>query len=102
MTDCNWPGGACACYMAEQDKVDHRGRVWMHCDKGLSMTKASMSRFVMFCLENSIEIGDIYPFDPRHKGCQVSVSVRIRPEQFDAFTDATKGILRRPTKLNLN
>lgn len=99
---CQWPQGTCACYSANALKEDHLGRVWMHCEEGLSMTKASMSRFVMFCLTNGIEIGQIHPFNYRYRGCQVSVSVRLRPEQFAAFEMETKGKLRKPPVLSLN
>jgi hypothetical protein len=74
----------------------------MHCEEGLSMTKASMTRFVMHCLNNNIEIGQIWPFDYRHKGCQVSVTVRLLPEQFEEFELETKGKLREPPRISLN
>lgn len=81
---------------------DMYGRVWRHCEDGLSMTKASMARFMMFCLENNIQIGDVYAFNPRYRGCQVIASVRIKPDQIDAFERETRGILRNPPRLVLN
>lgn len=99
---CQWPQGACACYSANALKEDHHGRVWMHCEEGLSMTKASMSRFVMFCLRNSIEIGMIHPFNPRYERCAVLASVRLKPDQFEAFEKETGGRLREPPLLSLN
>jgi hypothetical protein len=74
----------------------------MHCEEGLSMTKASMSRFVMFCLRNRIEIGTIHPFNSNFERCQVSASVRLKPEQFKAFEDETGGKLREPPRISLN
>jgi hypothetical protein len=74
----------------------------MHCEEGLSMTKASMSRFVMFCLRNRIEIGTIHPFDPNYERSQVSASVRLKPEQFTAFEAETGGKLRAPPRISLN
>jgi hypothetical protein len=74
----------------------------MHCEEGLSMSKASMSRFVMFCLTNNVEIGQIHPFNYRYNNSQVSASVRLRPEQFAAFEAETKGKLREPPRISLN
>jgi hypothetical protein len=102
MTGCKWPEGHCACYAQEAVKPDYAGRVWMHCEEGLSMTKASMSRFVMFCLRNRIEIGTIHPFNSNYERSQVSASVRLKPEQFKAFEDETGGKLRAPPRISLN
>tara|TARA_R100000951_G_scaffold16512_1_gene13001 strand:+ start:12735 stop:13010 length:276 start_codon:yes stop_codon:yes gene_type:complete len=74
----------------------------MHCEEGLSMTKTSMSRFVVFCLRNRIEIGTIHPFNPDYERCQVSASVRLKPEQFAAFEAETGGKLRKPPRISLN
>jgi hypothetical protein len=102
MSDCKWPEGTCACYAQQAVKPDYAGRVWMHCEEGLSLSKASMSRFVMFCLTNRIEIGDIYPFAPDYPRSQVSASVRLKPEQFAAFEAETGGKLRKPPRISLN
>lgn len=103
MSNCNWPtSGPCACYIANANKADPVGRVWMHCEQGLSLSKASMSKFVMFCLLNNIEIGSIYPFDHRYHRSQVSASVRIKPEQVKAFEEETGGKLRKPPRMVLN
>jgi hypothetical protein len=100
---CNWPeSGPCACYMATANKPDPHGRVWMHCEQGLSLSKASMSRFVMFCLLNDIEIGSIYPFNYHYRNSQVSASVLMKPEQFEAFEAETHGKLRKPPRIVLN
>lgn len=61
MSDCNWPEGNCKCWEKEQSKPDPYGREWMHCEEGLNFSKASMSRFIMFCLANNVEIGDFIP-----------------------------------------
>jgi hypothetical protein len=74
----------------------------MHCEEGLSMTKASMARFVMFCLSNNVEIGTIHPFNYRYQRCQVTASVRIHPDLFSAFEKATGGKLRKPPRISLN
>lgn len=99
---CRWPEGACACYSAKVDKPDPQGRVWMHCEDGLSMSKASMTRFIMFCLTNSVEIGSIHPFNYRYKNSQVSAAIRIHPDLFQAFETETRGKLRRPPRISLN
>ena len=99
---CAWPNGTCACYAENVQKPDPYGRVWMHCEQGLSLSKASMSRFVMYCLTNNIEIGDIYVFDYRFRNSQVSVSVRLQPEKFEEFERETKGKLRKPPVMSLN
>lgn len=99
---CTWPNGTCACYTENTQKPDYAGRVWMHCEEGLSLSKASMSRFVMHCLTNNIEIGDIHPFDFRYPRSQVSASVRLRPEQFAEFEAQTGGKLRKPPRISLN
>ena len=102
MSDCKWPEGTCACYTQEAVKPDYAGRVWMHCEEGLSLTKSSMSRFVMFCLTNNVEIGTIHPFNYRYPRCQVSASIRIRPDLFAAFEAETGGKLREPPHISLN
>lgn len=99
---CNWPEGVCQCYLERECKPDLTGRVWMHCEEGLSLTKASMARFMVFCLKNCVEIGDIYPFAPDYDRSQVSASVRIKPEQFAAFEAETGGKLRKPPRIVLN
>ena len=102
MSDCKWPEGTCACYAKKVVKPDYAGRVWMHCEEGLSLSKASMSRFVMFCLRNRIEIGQIHPLNPNYERCQVSASVLIKPEQFAAFEAETGGKLRKPPRVSVN
>ena len=100
---CTWPDGACECQRAqEQTPEDHAGRVWMHCESGLNMSKASMDRFMMFCLRNSVEIGTIYAFNPKYERCQVLASVRLRPDQFADFEKETGGILRKPPRIILS
>jgi hypothetical protein len=88
--------------LAEQAKPDPYDRVWMHCDEGLSMTKASMGRFMEFCLRNNVEIGDVHPFNRNYKGCQVSVAIRIYPDLFESFEKETRGKLRKPPRIVLN
>lgn len=98
---CNWPEEACACYMREQEKGDIMGRKWMHCEEGLSYTKSSMTRFIMYCLGNDVEIGDIWVFNKNYKGSAVIVSVKLRPDQFDDFEKETKGKLREPVTVKV-
>jgi hypothetical protein len=81
---------------------DVYGRIPMVCESGLAMTKASMTRFVMFCLENNVDILQLHPFNRNHKGCHVSASVRIKPDQIEAFERETGGKLRPPATINLN
>lgn len=102
MGDCKWPEGTCACYAKEAVKPDYAGRVWMHCEEGLSMTKASMSRFVMFCLRSNVEIGSIHAVNPNYDRCLVMAAVRLKPEQFEAFEVETGGKLRNPPRISLN
>ncbi len=84
------------------DEADHYRRVVRHCESGLSLTKASMTRFVMHCLENNIEICQIWPFNPRFKGSLVCAVVKLRPDQIEAFEAATGGKLRMPPRVHLN
>ena len=99
---CTWPEGSCQCAMQEATKPDYAGRVWMHCETGLTMTKASMSRFMMFCLRNSVEFGSVDAFAPEHSGCTVLASIRLRPDQFEDFERETGGKLRKPPVITLN
>lgn len=100
---CTWPIGACACWEAQREKPeDYAGRVWMRCEEGLSLSKASMARFMMFCLSNNVEIGSVHAFNARYKRSLVLATVRLRPDQFAAFEDATGGKLRKPPVINLN
>jgi hypothetical protein len=98
----NWSEDTCRCYEKEQEGPDLFGRVWMHCEKGLSLTKASMSRFIMFCVCNNVEIGDIYVFDRSFPRSHVIASVRLMPEQFAAFESETGGKLREPARMTLS
>ena len=103
MGKCEWPNGTCEYAMAQETKPeDHHGRVWMHCEEGLSYSKASMARLMMFCLGNNIEIGSIHAFNPRYARCLVLAAIRLRPDQFDAFERETGGALRRPPRAKLN
>ena len=74
----------------------------MHCDEGLSLSKASMGRFMAFCLANRVEIGDVYPFAPDYPRSQVSAAIRLRPDQFSNFEAQTGGKLRKPPRLVLS
>lgn len=86
---------------ASDDEADVYGRVWRHCEEGLSMTKASMARFMMFCLQNRIEIGSVDAFNPNYRGSLVMAAIRIRPDQTVAFERETGGKLRLPPRLAL-
>lgn len=100
---CTWPNGACKHYQEKGDNPqDLYGRVWMHCEEGLSMTKASMSRFMMFCLKNNVQTGSIYAFSPAYSRSTVIAAVCLRPEQFAEFESETGGKLRKPPRLKLN
>lgn len=81
---------------------DVYGRVPMVCESGLAMTKASMSRFVMFCLTHGVEILQIHPFNRNFHGCHVSASVRIVPDLIPEFERETGGKLKPPATINLN
>ena len=81
---------------------DVYGRIPMICESGLSMTKASMMRFVMYCLQENVEILSLHPFNRNYKGCHVSAAVRIHPDQIDDFQIATGGTLSKPHTINLN
>ena len=99
---CTWPEGYCQCWAAEQAKPDPFGRVWMHCEEGLSMSNASLARFLSFCLKNNVELGSVSAFQPRYHRSSVSAAVRLKPEQFLAFEEQTGGKLRSPPKVRLN
>ena len=102
MSDCKWPEGTCACYTQEAVKPDYAGRVWMHCEEGLNLSKSSMTRFVMFCLTNNVEIGSLHPFNRNFLRSEVYASVRIHPDLFSSFEVETGGKLRTPPKISLN
>jgi hypothetical protein len=70
--------------------------------KGLQLSKSSMTRFVMFCLINGVEIGTLHPFNRAFPRSQVSASIRIHPDQFAAFEAKTGGKLRKPPRISLN
>lgn len=99
---CTWPEGYCQCWAAEQSKPDPFGRVWMHCESGLNMSNASLARLLKFCLANNVKIGSIDAFQPKYSRSAVCASVRLRPEQFEAFERDTGGKLREPPKIKLN
>ena len=99
---CTWPNGTCQCYIQEQSKPDPWGRVWMLCESGLTMSKTSLANLMTFCLKNRVKIGDIDAFQPNYPRSLVMVSVKLKPEQFEAFEKETGGKLREPYKINLN
>ena len=99
---CTWPIGTCQHWVYQHSKPDPFGRVWMHCEEGLNMGNASLARFLKFCLKNRVEIGSVTAFNPEYRLSQVSASVCIKPEQFDAFEAETGGKLRKPPKIKLN
>lgn len=102
MSECKWPEGTCACYAQEAVKPDYAGRVWMHSEEGLNLSKSSMTRFVMFCLTNNVEIGSLHPFNRNFPRSQVSAAVRLKPDQFAAFESETGGKLQPPPRISLN
>ena len=99
---CSWPSGTCQNYIEKKAKPDPYGRVWMHCESGLTNTKASMGRFMVFCLSNNVELGGVYAFNPKYKGSLACAAVLIKPELIEAFEQETKGKLRLPPKIRLN
>ena len=99
---CTWPTGYCQCWAAKQSKPDPFGRVWMHCEDGLSMSKASLARFMTFCLTRNVELGGVSAFQPRYSRSTVLAAVRLRPDQFAEFEQETGGKLRTPPKIALN
>lgn len=99
---CTWPNGACASYQKEHMTADPWGRVWMHCDQGLNLSKASMARFMMFCLTSNVEFGSIRAFAPEYPRCQVSAAIRIHPSLIAEFEKQTGGKLHEPPKIKLN
>lgn len=74
----------------------------MHCEEGLSLTKASLARFTFFCLRNNVEIGAPWAFNARYDRSLVCAVVKIRPDQFEEFTRETGGKLREPPRIKLN
>ena len=102
MTNCNWPDGTCACYAQEQEKPDVFGRVWMHCDSGLNMSKKSTLSLIQFILKNRLEVGSFYALRPSFSRSQVCVSVKIHPDLIPDFERETGGNLSKPPKLKLN
>jgi hypothetical protein len=81
---------------------DAFGRIIMHCEQGLSLTKASMTRFIMHCLQNDIEILQTWAFNKNFRGSLVCVVVRIRPDQVEEFEIKTGGKLRLPVQVHIN
>lgn len=101
-TPCDWPKGCCQHWVEQQTKPDPFGRVWMHCEQGLTMSNASLARFLSFCLKNSVEIGSVSAFQPHYPRSLVLAAVRLKPDQFAAFEEQTGGKLREPPKIHLN
>ncbi|MCJ8334584.1 MAG: hypothetical protein MJH10_10125 [Epibacterium sp.] len=99
---CTWPNGTCQSYQQHHMAEDPWGRVWMHCEEGLTMTKASMARFMMFCLANKVEFGSIDAFGPDIRGCQVIAAIRIHPSLIEDFERETGGKLRKPPRAVLS
>lgn len=102
MKNCTWPNGVCQRWTETQEKPDQFGRDWMHCEEGLTLNKASMARFMLFCLTNNVEIGSVSAFNPRYRNSVVLAAVRLKPEQFAAFETETGGKLRKPPIIKLN
>ena len=99
---CRWPAGHCQCAAQVQSRPDPFGRVAMHCETGLALNKASMSRFMLFCLSNNVEVYQISAFNPRYRNSLVTAALKIRPDQVAEFEFATGGKLRLPPKIKVN
>ena len=99
---CTWPNGYCQNWAKNEAQPDPWGRVWMHCEEGLSMSNASLARFMSFCLKNNVKLGGVSAFQPRYSRSAVMAAVRLKPEQFEAFERETGGKLREPPVCNLN
>ena len=99
---CTWPSGHCQHWAEWQCKPDPFGREWMHCESGLTMSKASLARFMTYCLQNHVEIGQIDALQPHYARSLVMASIRLHPDQFAAFERETGGKLRKPPVVNLN
>lgn len=75
----------------------------MHCEEGLSQTKASMARFMMFVLSNRVELGSVSASGGgRYHGATVEAAVLLKPELIEAFERETGGKLRKPPRVHLN
>jgi hypothetical protein len=88
--------------MQEQEKPDAFGRVWMHCNSGLNMSKKSTLSLVQFILKNRLELGSFYTLEPSDSKSQVFVSIKIHPDLIPDFERETRGILSKPPKIKLN
>lgn len=99
---CTWPSGTCQHWIKDQSLPDPFGRVWMHCESGLTMSNASLARFLSYCLKNNVEIGSISAFQPSYPRSLVLASIRIKPELIEDFQKQTGGILREPPRISLN
>ena len=102
---CNWPEGACACYLKkqeEQETGDIFGKVWYHCEKGITLTKSSLGRFFYYCGKNQIDIGDVWFCSPKYDRSQVCVSIKMKPEQKEPMETELKIKLHDPPVLSLN
>lgn len=102
MSECNWPNEVCKCWEAEQSKPDVYGRIYMHCYEGLSFTKVSMTKFIMFCLANNVEMTSVHPFNRKYQGCQISAVVKLHPTLIQSFEKETGGKLVDPPEIKLN
>lgn len=99
---CGWPSKPCSSALERSSRPDPWGRVWMHCEEGLNLSKASMARFVVHCLQNNIEIGRLDPINPNFSRSLVCASVKLKPCQFKEFEKQTGGKLSEPPKLTCN
>jgi hypothetical protein len=99
---CDWPKGHCQNWAENEVKPDPWGRVWMHCESGLSMSNSSLAKFLSFCLKNNVKIGSVGAFDPKYARSMVMAAIRLQPSQFAAFEQETGGKLREPPKVSLN
>jgi hypothetical protein len=102
MGACNWPESNCKHWEQQQSKPDPFGRVWMHCEEGLTMSNASLARFMSYCLKNNVELGGVHAFAPSYARSTVTAAIRLKPEQFEAFERETGGKLRKPPVIHLN
>ncbi len=66
------------------------------------MSKPSLARFMTYCLQNRVEIGQIGAFQARYARSLVIATVRLKPEQFEAFERETGGKLSEPPNIALN
>jgi len=82
----------------------HAGAAWWHTDDYASpcLSKAGLGEFFFAVLSSGAQVGEVWPFNFRHRRSLVLVSIFATEDQKAEIEAKTRYRLRRPPKIKLS